>query len=261
MQSPTNSNAGTAVEIDLGQLPVEVPAVAKLAESITHATAKEMPAEYKPLIDRVMAARQGASSDARPIDLLSGERTTIGKRFKQTTVGTAYGRMLFCLIAAFEPRKAIELGTSLGGSTLFQAAALDHAGAGDLYTLELHEPSIAAAQEMVTQAGFGRVHYKQGAFQEILEPVLEEMGHVDYAFIDGHHREGPTIRYFEQVLPFAADPAVLVFDDITWSEEMERAWASIRQHPRVKVAVSTERMGICLLSDSIPQKLHLHIDL
>ena len=42
-------------------------------------------------------------------------------------------------------------------------------------------------------------------------------------------------------------PAILVFDDIGWSDEMRRVWKRISEHPAVGLAVSTEKLGIVLL--------------
>ncbi|HEX7116836.1 MAG TPA: class I SAM-dependent methyltransferase [Steroidobacter sp.] len=59
-----------------------------------------------------------------------------------------------------------------------------------------------------------RVRRESGRFDDVLPGVLSEMGSVDYVFIDGHHEEEATNRYFELVRPYLSDIAVVVFDDI-----------------------------------------------
>ena len=48
-----------------------------------------------------------------------------------------------------------------------------------------------------------------------------------YAFIDVHHDDKATVACFKQILPYIADEAVIVFDDISWSDGMKRAWKKI----------------------------------
>ena len=55
------------------------------------------------------------------------------------------------------------------------------------------------------------------------------------------------MQYFQQALPHLADDAVLVVDDIGWSPGMRRAWTEIENHPRVRVAVDLQALGVAVL--------------
>lgn len=85
-------------------------------------------------------------------------------------------------------------------------------------------------------------------------PTLHDLEQIDYAFVDGHHKEQATFDYFEQIPPFAAEPSVLGFDDISWSDGMRRAWNVISASPRIKIAVDLSKLGICVLSSRIEHK-------
>jgi predicted O-methyltransferase YrrM len=67
---------------------------------------------------------------------------------------------------------------------------------------------------------------------------------VDFVFFDGNHQKQPTINYFEICLQKAHEKSVFVFDDIHWSEEMEQAWAYIKNHPKVTVTIDLFWIGI-----------------
>jgi predicted O-methyltransferase YrrM len=90
-----------------------------------------------------------------------------------------------------------------------------------------------------------------GRFQDTLGPLLDEERHVEYAFVDGHHEEQATRRYFEQIVSAQHEPAVLVFDDITWSPGMRRAWSAIATDPRAHSALALANVGICLASPTV----------
>jgi predicted O-methyltransferase YrrM len=92
-----------------------------------------------------------------------------------------------------------------------------------------------------------------GRFQDTLADVAREQAPVDFAFIDGHHDEHATVAYFRQILPHLGRSAVLVFDDISWSPGMERAWKTVTADERVGLAVDLSAIGICLVSDSLPK--------
>jgi len=53
--------------------------------------------------------------------------------------------------------------------------------------------------------------------------------------------------YFEQIVPYVVDTAVIVFDDITWSEGMRRAWLQVCAHPAVDIALDLDKLGVCIL--------------
>ena len=89
-----------------------------------------------------------------------------------------------------------------------------------------------------------------GRFEDALDDALT--GGVDYAFVDGDHNEEPTFGYFERISAAATPGAVIVFDDIRWSDGMARAWERIVADERIAVGVSLDRMGICALAGGRP---------
>jgi hypothetical protein len=50
------------------------------------------------------------------------------------------------------------------------------------------------------------------------------------------------------LLPRLAEGGVAVFDDIHWTEEMQRAWARIEQHAGISVALDLGRLGVVVVS-------------
>jgi hypothetical protein len=69
---------------------------------------------------------------------------------------------------------------------------------------------------------------------------------VGYAFVDGHHDEHATLGYLDLIEPKLLAPRVVVFDDIAWSEGMQRAWATLRADKRVLASHEAFGMGICV---------------
>ena len=134
---------------------------------------------------------------------------------------------------------------------MYRGAALELNDSGRLTTIELHEPTAKIAEEYLQNLGVSRVSIRVGRFQNLLDGILKEMGTVDYVFIDGHHDEDATVSYFEQVLKYLAPTAVIIFDDIFWSVGMKRAWTAIQKNSKISLAIDMDRMGICVVSETI----------
>ncbi|MEE4023695.1 class I SAM-dependent methyltransferase [Gordonia sp. PKS22-38] len=89
------------------------------------------------------------------------------------------GRLMYSLIRAARPHTLVEFGMSYGISTLHLAAAVRDNGVGHLYTTELSEKKIAAAQHTFAEAGLADVvTILDGDALETLRTVDGEIGFV-----------------------------------------------------------------------------------
>ena len=96
----------------------------------------------------------------------------------------------------------------------------------------------------------------EGNFSETLQVALDKLQKIDLAFIDGHHAELPTLKYFEQILPYCNEDSVIIFDDIYWSDEMASAWEKIKLNSAVTLSVDLFYFGIVFLKKDFKEKQH-----
>ncbi|WP_400193933.1 O-methyltransferase [Hymenobacter sp. B81] len=161
-------------------------------------------------------------------------------------------QLLFRLVNRFQPATILELGTSLGLTTAYLAAASSRAR---VFTLEGCPQTAAVARETLQQLRLGNVQLTEGNFDETLPRVLAALpGPLDFAFFDGNHRYEPTLRYFEQCMPHRTDESVFIFDDIHWSADMERAWAAIKAHPEVTLTIDLFFVGLVFFRRQQPKQ-------
>lgn len=156
-------------------------------------------------------------------------------------------KLLHRLCAHYKPKYLLELGTSLGVSTIYQATAVatNHPTNYTFITLEGSESTATIARKNFAECGLeNNVQVGVGNFDDTLPLYLKQFPQLDYVFFDGNHRYQPTIDYFHQCLPLAHENTLFVFDDIRWSDEMERAWEEIKNHPQVTVTVDLFFMGL-----------------
>ena len=167
-----------------------------------------------------------------------------------------YAQLLFRIVNYYQPQYILELGTSLGISTAYMATANPSA---HIITIEGADDIAHKANENFDKLHMQHIHLINGNFDRELKPVLHSIPKVDLAFVDGNHRREPTIHYFEEIISRCRPESILVFDDIHWSEEMEEAWAFIKQHQVVTCTVDLFFVGLVFLRDEFKSKQHFTI--
>ncbi len=137
------------------------------------------------------------------------------------------------LVASTGARSVVEMGTAVGISSAYLAAALEVSGGGRVLTLDLSPERHAVAGDLHERLGLAdRVEARTGSFADTLEAALADAAPIDVPFIDGHHQHEPTVGYYEQARPHLAPGAVVIFDDIRWSDGMRPAWAEVQAAPQ-----------------------------
>lgn len=157
---------------------------------------------------------------------------------------------LFSIVRSLAPKTVLELGTNVGISSAYLAAALmANRTDAKVVTLDSSPYRQRLAKKIHGDVGLTNVDYVQGFFSDTLRPTLDEIGPVDLAFIDGHHQYRPTLDYFDVIVPASTADAVFVFDDIIWSDGMKKAWAELQADPRLGLVVDLKSVGIGVRAD------------
>lgn len=156
--------------------------------------------------------------------------------------------MPYLLTRAIKPNNTIELGTNVGISSAYIGAALKtNDNNGKIVTLDASLYRQRLAKEVHSNIGLDNISYVDGLFSDTLIESLNPIGSIDLAFIDGHHQYQPTLDYFEKILQFSNPNTVFVFDDIRWTEGMQKAWEEIRNDERLGIVLDFHSVGICML--------------
>ncbi len=164
-----------------------------------------------------------------------------------------FGKLLFRMVDKYQFENIVELGTSVGIATAYLAKANQHA---TITTIE-GSPEIAKrATKSFEYLKLKNIHQVVGNFDNVLAPTLAQLKKVDLFFIDGNHREEPTIDYFNLVKPFLNEDSMIIFDDIHWSEGMLRAWETIKKDSAVTLSIDLFFIGIVLFKKDIKEKQH-----
>lgn len=160
------------------------------------------------------------------------------------------GRLLYRVARHYKPSTILELGTSLGLSTACLALGTPDA---KLWTIEGAATVAGSARRNLHSLNLSP-EVLTGSFDELLPSLLPVIPALDMAFVDGNHRLEPTLRYFDLLLHHVSRSSVLIFDDIHWSAEMEAAWATIKNDPRVYLTIDLFFLGLVFLRDEFMVK-------
>lgn len=158
-----------------------------------------------------------------------------------------YAQLLYRIVHHYHYTELIELGTSLGLTSAYMASASKN---GRLITIEGSPDIAGVAKANFDQLGINNIELLTGNFDDLMQTALEKSAAPDFIFFDGNHRLEPTLRYFEQSIPFAINDTVFVFDDIHWSAEMEDAWKKIKSHEAVTCTIDLFFIGLVFFSKS-----------
>lgn len=113
-----------------------------------------------------------------------------------------------------------------------------------IVTIEGNPALVSIAKQGFQKMAIQNIVCKQGSFDAHFVPNLKELKQVDFILFDGNHMYEPTLKYFNESLPFINENSVFVFDDIYWSNQMKNAWQKIKEHPKVTVTIDLFEMGL-----------------
>jgi predicted O-methyltransferase YrrM len=181
----------------------------------------------------------------------ASDKRTIASIAKNAAKPKKFGQLLYRMAKFYQPQTIIELGTSLGITSSYLALGNPSA---KVVTMEGASSIADKAIENFQQLDIRNIELVRGNFDNTLEQVLHANPRVDLAFIDGNHRQEPTERYFQQMLPYIHNDTLLIFDDIHWSKEMEAAWKNIVQHEAVSCDIDLFYIGIVSFRKEFKEK-------
>ena len=162
-----------------------------------------------------------------------------------------FGQLLFRMVKYYQPPTILELGTSLGITASYLSQAKPDA---KVITMEGSKEIAEVAKRNFRNLEIKNGEIIEGNFDKTLSSVVRGLSTVDFAFVDGNHRQEPTERYFQQLLAKTNNNSILVFDDIHWSSEMEAAWETIKNNAAVTCSIDLFFIGIVFFRKEFKEK-------
>jgi predicted O-methyltransferase YrrM len=173
------------------------------------------------------------------------------REIAQSAINRRSGRLLYRIARHFQPETILELGTSIGISTLYLAMA---APLAKMVTLEGCASTAELAADNIRQAGLKNVEIYTGEFSTVLPGYLKNNTRIGFVFFDGNHTFKATTAYFDLCLPLVGENTVFVFHDIHWSSGMQKAWRHICANPSVTATIDIFDIGIVFFNKGLSKQ-------
>ncbi|HPR12872.1 MAG TPA: class I SAM-dependent methyltransferase [Bacteroidales bacterium] len=200
--------------------------------------------------------RKKNRSDSRTIDVLDlgagsskmkSNRRKVSDIAKYSPVPRKYGILLASMAGEFGPPAILELGTSLGISTLYLASGCPDSV---VYTMEGCPQTSKIALENFSLSGFENIKLLTGSFDESLD-IIRGTITPGLVFIDGDHRKESLLKYFNALTEISTPETVIMIDDIHSSQEMGEAWQIIKDHKKVSITIDIFRIGMVFFREGM----------
>lgn len=174
-------------------------------------------------LDELEAQRQAETYGDGPLDT------------KMLAVGPDSGQFLNTLIRSTGATRVLEIGGSMGYSTIWQGEAVQ-ANGGRMTTLEVIPAKIETLHRRIAQAGLGDVVTVRAG--DALQSLRELEGPWDFVLVDAWKDDYPA--YFDLVFPRLLAGGLMVADNIIRPEPGEGILAYLekcRTHPEAQSQV------------------------
>lgn len=230
------------------------PRLQSVRNALRTVTFGPLPAPDRAWAARIETRRTAALADRAPTgppfdpsaSSAADVRTTVGVATAMMSLSPRWCLLLLRLVRELKPLRCLELGAGFGISAAYGAAALELNGAGKLTTMEGSAEWATIARENLEALGLDRVEIRVGPIEAGLESTISVRGPFDFVFIDAEHQAAATLAHVASLLDGLAPGAVIVLDDVDWSE-MRRALDRVAAHPRVERSVVVGRLGLVFL--------------
>ncbi len=161
---------------------------------------------------------------------------------------------LYRLLNAFQPKTIIELGTSVGLTTLYLAKSVPKSS---IYTIEGCPNLFQFSNQLFQKQQQKNIQQIQGNFDIEFPKLLQSLKSIDFIYIDGNHAYEPTMRYFKTALTKKTPQTIMMFDDINWSKEMQKAWKEIQLNSEVTLSMDFFYFGLVFFRTEHKEKEHV----
>jgi len=164
-----------------------------------------------------------------------------------------YCRLFYRLVEFSQSKNILELGTSLGITTLY----LNNEKIKPNITTIEGDPTIFNFAKNICNKNNSKIININLDFDSFFCKIANEKQKFDLIFIDGNHTKEATLKYFDYSKNIITEKGIIVFDDIRWSKGMFEAWEIIKNSNFNGAVVDIFKMGIIFLNPDFLEKQFL----
>ena len=174
---------------------------------------------------------------------------SIGEIVKREAIRPKHGALLFRLTNYFKSRNILQIGTTMGLSTLYLTS---YATGLRCIVLENIPEFAAIARQAFAKEGRNPIDLRIGNYKDLLPQALNDINSLDFVFFNTLYEQQKNLWLFNECMKYVHNDTVFVFEGIKASRKMREFWKEICACPEVTVTLDLYSLGIVLFN----KKLH-----
>jgi len=178
-------------------------------------------------------------------ELEKSEKIQVNHDERMLTISNETGEFFNILLKAMKAKKILEVGMSVGFSTLWFADAI-LANNGKIVTIEENRDKITRAKKNFEEAEVSaQIEIKEGKALQILHKLAtseSEQQQFDFVFLDADKEN--NIEYFDLVLPLVRVGGIIATDNILYPEEFRPEMKKFTEYIKSKPNIQTMTLDL-----------------
>ena len=144
------------------------------------------------------------------------------------------------LLKAIKAKRILEVGTSVGFSTLWFADAMGKKRNTKVITIEMNPQKVEQALKNFKEAGVDKmIEIKQGIALDLLHKLK---GKFDFVFLDADKEN--ILRYFDLVFPMVRNGGIIAADNMLYPDHFRPTMRKYARHVRTKPNIQSVTVPI-----------------
>ena len=182
-----------------------------------------------------------------------GERKTqtVAEIVKHWGIKQKHGELLFRLTNYFKPKNILQIGPTVGLSTLYLTTYAKGLKCISLERVPEFTSIIDTCQE---KEGRNPIDVRTGSYTDTLPKALNDMPSLDFAYFNTSAEPENNRWLFNECLKQIHKDTVFVFEGIKVSPAMKELWQEVRECPEVSVTLDLYSLGIAIFNKRLHKR-------
>lgn len=172
---------------------------------------------------------------------------TIAKAARDEAITPKQGALLFRLCNYFKVKHILQIGSSVGLSTLYLTS---YSSQVNCITLE-DSSGLAEIARVVYNRMSKAIDLRVGKVEETLSDALQAMEQPDLVYFNINSQPYDVLRLFKQCAGCADTHTIFVVHGIKSDKYMHQCWKSMCVDPKVRVSMDLYHMGLLFFNEKL----------
>ncbi len=185
---------------------------------------------------KIRENRDGVENERRILDFV-----------RESSISPSYDQLLFRLVNFFKPKNVVEIGDSVGITTLYLATSDTRR---PTYTICESKELADFAHTTFGKIGLQNIIQLTGSVEEKLPAVLSKEKNVDFVYIGREVSVESIQKSLDMLSPSFTGKTVLLMSDI-WKDDRKKLWKSVKKQVGGRVSIDMFHYGMLIFNEDL----------